>query len=441
MAKKTRLGLTLALILAIASTTIATLATSASQNKFEVYVPDKLELRIAEDGTSNLVGKQNIFNASTDAIKVKEFKVTGLNGWTVVDYSNDFASYPDNSKYVGVQINGVSLTSATNLSSDWEIASGEWLNLGIDIKVPSFTGEVSLEDCLDIKYKFEWATSSGGPGDGNTDGSGGNTDGSDNGDDLDPSIEYKDFIITKENKHKIVDVSQSDLVIPKTFRDIDGTWYKVTAIDDNAFRYCNKLEHVTIPDGVTSIGKYAFNSCESLKFIDMPNSLITIGENAFSDCDVLALVNIPDSVTSIGGYAFYQCYSLKSVIIPDSVTSIGTMAFCSTALTSITIPASITTMGKVPFAYCSKLESVTISDGSVNIPEHLFSGCTALTSVIIPDSVTTIGRSAFYDCKSLESVIIPDGVTTIGQNAFYNVPHIEYHGTASGQPWGAISIN
>ncbi len=130
------------------------------------------------------------------------------------------------------------------------------------------------------------------------------------------------------------------------------------------------------------------------------------------------------TVTSIGSYAFRDCGGLTSVTIPDAVTSIGSYAFRDCA-----------------FRDCSGLTSVTIPDGVTSIGNSAFSGCSSLTSVTIPDGVTTIGDFAFYGCTGLTSVTIPDGVTSIGNNAFYNVRHIEYYGSATGSPWGAISMN
>ena len=53
----------------------------------------------------------------------------------------------------------------------------------------------------------------------------------------------------------------------------------------------------------------------------------SIGNSAFRECDSLTSVEIPDSVTSIGSSAFYSCDKLTSVVIGDSVTSIGSSAF------------------------------------------------------------------------------------------------------------------
>ena len=93
----------------------------------------------------------------------------------------------------------------------------------------------------------------------------------------------------------------------------------------------------------------------------------------------------------------------------------------------LVIPASVT--------YYNITYSVT------SIGEYAFRSCTGLTSVTIPNSVTSIGSEAFYGCTGLTSVNIPNSVTSIGEYAFYNVRHIEYYGTATGSPWGAITMN
>ena len=134
-------------------------------------------------------------------------------------------------------------------------------------------------------------------------------------------------------------------------------------------------------------------------------SITGIGSGAFKDCDFLQSVKIPNSVTSIGYEAFEGCSSLTSIKIPDSVTSIGSMAFygCS-SLTSIAIPDSVTSIGYGAFNSCTSLTSITIPDSVTSIESMAFYGCSSLTSITIPDSVTSICNYAFDECSSLTTV-------------------------------------
>lgn len=118
------------------------------------------------------------------------------------------------------------------------------------------------------------------------------------------------------------------------------------------------------------------------------------------------VLTIPDSViynddtyvvTAIGNYAFKGCTELSSVSIPNSITSIGIQSFYG----------------------CCGLEG----------------------TLIIRNTVSSIGNFAFADCSRLSSITVGNNVVSIGNMAFYNVRHVEYHGSATGAPWSANSIN
>ena len=257
----------------------------------------------------------------------------------------------------------------------------------------------------------------------------------------------------------------------------------VTLIGSSAFSGCNGLTSVTIPNTVTSIGSSAFSGVRHIEYhgtatgspwdaysmngytegdfvytdstkhhltayvgsaanVTIPSTVDRIGYNAFRGCRSLISVTIPNSVTSIGSSAFSGCNGLTSVTIPNSVTSIGSSAFSGcNGLTSVTIPNSVTSIGNSAFYNCSSLTSVTIPNSVTSIGYSAFEGCSSLTSVTIPNSVASIGSYAFSGCSSLASVTIPNSVTSIGSHAFSEVRHIEYHGTATGSPWGAYSMN
>ena len=70
--------------------------------------------------------------------------------------------------------------------------------------------------------------------------------------------------------------------------------------------------------------------------------------------------------------------------------------------------------------------------------------------LVLPDSVehggetyavTQIEAEAFQSHREIETIMVPDGITSIGNKAFSLVPNVIYHGTATGSPWGANTIN
>ncbi|MBO4875745.1 MAG: leucine-rich repeat domain-containing protein [Bacteroidales bacterium] len=117
-----------------------------------------------------------------------------------------------------------------------------------------------------------------------------------------------------------------------------------------------------------------------------------------------------------------------NLIIPESVSYNG-------------IEYSVTSIGNWAFVQCTELISVIIPNSVTNIDGSAFRDCYSLTSVNVTDYVTNISGYAFYGCRSLSSLTIPNSVTSIGYYAFFNVRNVVYNGTATGSPWGALTIN
>ena len=238
---------------------------------------------------------------------------------------------------------------------------------------------------------------------------------------------------------------------------IDNLKYKIYDDTASLVGYTGEFENLTIPESVTyegytfsvtSIGDYAFRSCENLTSVTIPDSVKSIGNDAFFDCTSLTSVNYGGTKSqwkaiTIGSdnyyltHAFIKCtdgiISNGNTVTVDSVKYrlnddyTAEVTDYSGTPGNITIPESVTyegltfkvtSIGSSAFNNCSSLTSVTIPNSVTSIGSSAFSGCTSLASVTIPYSVESIGDNAFNGCSKLKKIEVPDSVTYIGSKAF-----------------------
>ena len=225
------------------------------------------------------------------------------------------------------------------------------------------------------------------------------------------------YEITSSSTVKVVRASVYEMLteieIPETV-EIDGTTYTVTAIDDAAFSYCNKLKSVVIPNTVTDIGNQAFSDCGNLTSVTLPNSITSIGRETFANSG-LTSIEIPRGVTSIGRYAFSKCH-LTSVAIPTTATTIEYEAFGECAdLQTVIIPNSVTSIAEYAFINCNNL---TIYCEADTAPETWaydwnFSQCSVVWGYSIRKewTVTLSANNSSYGSVSGGGTV-KDGATT-----------------------------
>lgn len=232
---------------------------------------------------------------------------------------------------------------------------------------------------------------------------------------------------------------KNDSYTPASLKKITLT--DATSVADDAFRACDSIVEVILPDSVTYIGDSAFRGCTSLKKVEMSASVTEIGAHAFRLCSSLSEITIPSGVTAINPFCFTECISLKEVVIPDSVTEIKACAFglCGNIETLI-LSKNLTSIGQEAFRGCSYITDVTVASGKIGvgafyecqnlrtatlgddvteIGDNAFSLCGSLTTISEPALLTKIGSEAFFYCLSITSFDIPEGVTSIGSKAFY----------------------
>lgn len=178
-----------------------------------------------------------------------------------------------------------------------------------------------------------------------------------------------------------------EIVVPSTV-DYNGSTYKVTSIGNSAFKYCDNIEKVDIPDSVTVIKNSAFYSCESLDEITIPSSVKAIGDWAFFNCVELKNVYLSEGVVNIGEHCFFNCMNLMNINFPTSLKNIGECAFGG----------------------CKSLNTIEITSSDINISNNAFVYCTNLETVNCTTAIPpTIGNNVFKDCSPNLKVYVPIG--------------------------------
>ncbi len=186
-----------------------------------------------------------------------------------------------------------------------------------------------------------------------------------------------------------------DVTIPSSVT-YNGYVYKVTSIENGAFRDCADIKSISIPSTVTTFKDYAFYRCYGLTEFTVPNTVTTIKNNAFDECTSLTRITLPDSLKTIESYLFEDCNNLQKVNIPEKVTSIRNYAFYNcNKLDTVIIPESVTTIGNY---------ALSISWGT---PTIIMKGT-------IPPSITEYSFN-----KSYQIIYVPKGAGHTYSNATY----------------------
>lgn len=151
------------------------------------------------------------------------------------------------------------------------------------------------------------------------------------------------------------------LEIPATV-PYNGTTYRITAIDQRAFRGCSGLTRVIVPHMVRTIGSLAFFMCSSLDTIELPSTLDSIASQAFNSCGYYNnLANWDDStMLYIGDYLVGVRNTVEgAIVVRDGTQGIaGSSLYYCHLVTDVTLPASLRFIGAMAFRECTSLDTV-----------------------------------------------------------------------------------
>ena len=226
------------------------------------------------------------------------------------------------------------------------------------------------------------------------------------------------------------------------------------------FDNCEKLETITLPEGLEKIGEATFNYCRALKAINIPASVtdmsylggwyeemttITVatgntvydsrgGCNAVIEIASNTLISgcnktvIPSTVTSIGDFAFNSCVT-DSIVIPGSVKTIGKSAFVNCKFTGVGLPASITSIDEAAFAGCTNIKHVTSDIANpFGIADNTFADIVYETAILWVPSEDAVAKYGAADgWKKFKNIkIMTVNVSTDDDNDHQNFFSADY---------------
>lgn len=207
----------------------------------------------------------------------------------------------------------------------------------------------------------------------------------------------------------------------------------------SAFRECNLLESIDIPEGVTELTYEVFINCKRLKEVRLPSTLKEIHSGAFQGCEDLEQIQIPDGVTRISSRAFKGCYNLRSIRIPGGVKVLEYDAFMDCkALKEVTLCEGLEKIGPEAFSGCDSLRELHIPATVKELCYRSFSRCSTLRKLDYTGTELDVHPDAFEGCNILADgngllilantlwryigkgghVTVPEGVTTLANNVF-----------------------
>ena len=186
--------------------------------------------------------------------------------------------------------------------------------------------------------------------------------------------------------------SDADLVVPSSYMG-----KPVTAIAKDAFKGCDFLTSVTVPDCVESIGDGAFADCGSLVSLDL-SRLNTILHRLFL------------SVSSVTDYI--KVSDTRANIFPDDdrFYSLSFSYFENEEFLFFRIPKSLKKVsvryGSLPSeryrSYLTRFDDIGTFEAFANLEE-----------IIVPDELTTVNPRTFVACYSLKGNV-KDGLMYVG---------------------------
>ena len=226
-------------------------------------------------------------------------------------------------------------------------------------------------------------------------------------------------------------------------------------IPPQAFSFHTEVRHVQVEPGICIVGEAAWRSCQRLQVVHLPDTVVCLGQGVFSKCSLLRAVMAPGcryfgmkvfeacrSLTQLGAAphpgnqlapqaqfrprAFEKCTALRHLDMEQTEHNpanpnrcLPACCFLEAGIVSISLPPDFNWVGPAACARCQHLQIVDLSRTDIiEILGSTFARCSQLQQLRLSRNLRVIEQEAFFRCASLQDVYIPPSLLYIARRAF-----------------------
>ena len=203
-------------------------------------------------------------------------------------------------------------------------------------------------------------------------------------------------------------------------------------IPPQAFSFHTEIRHVLVEDGIRIVGEAAWRSCQRLQVVHLPDTVVSLGHGAFRRCQLLRIVTArgckqfgvkvfegccsltqigttqhPDNLLApkrnFGLERLNGCTALRHLNLDESESDpahpnrcLPDCCFLEAGIVSLSLPLDLNWVGPAACARCQQLQAVDLSRTDIiEILGSTFAHCTQLQQLSLSRNLRIIEQAAF----------------------------------------------
>lgn len=230
---------------------------------------------------------------------------------------------------------------------------------------------------------------------------------------------YGDYTYTQSNGEITITKYTGATEIVEIPAQIDGM--PVTAIGSRAFRNCNSIIKLTIPQGIINIAREAFGNCINLEELYYNCTLEKLGSDIFKGCAKLRTVYLGAETASLGVYDDGTSFgpALETFVVDEKNQKL-------TAVDGILYWIQQDgTYALALYPVAKDQESFQIPNNTSKLSDRSLCGNPYLKQIVINGEKLTIEKEAMCNLSALEKITFSGEIEALESNIITNCNNLQ----------------